>query len=80
MKSSAEVSLYPLGENDIGPHISRFIVSMEKRGLETETGPMSTIVRGDTGLLFDALREAYEGAASELGVVMVMKISNACPM
>ena len=80
MISAAEVSLYPLGENDIGPHIDRFILAMERRGIEAETGPMSTIVRGDTALLFDALREAYEGAALELGVVMVVKISNACPM
>ena len=80
MKSSMEVSLYPLGEGDIGPAIGKFIAVLGEHGCAVEPGPMSTLVTGDTPALFDALREAYVGAASNRGVVLVVKISNACPV
>ncbi len=80
MKSSMEVSLYPLGTDDLGPSISRFISILEDRGCHVETGPMSTLVTADSSVLFDAMKQAYESVASEGGVVVVMKISNACPM
>lgn len=78
MKSSMEVSLYPLGKNDIGPSISRFISILEEQGCHVETGPMSTLVTADSTVLFDAMKQAYDCAASEGGVVVVMKVSNAC--
>ncbi len=80
MKSSMEVSLYPLGTSDLGPSISRFISILEEHGCQVETGPMSTLVTADSAVLFEAMKRAYELVASEGGVVVVMKISNACPM
>lgn len=80
MISSMEVSLYPLGEGDIGPAIGKFISVLEEKGCSVETGPMSSLVTGDSQTLFEALGAAYEGAASDRGVVMVVKVSNACPL
>jgi uncharacterized protein YqgV (UPF0045/DUF77 family) len=75
-----EVSLYPLGTSDLGPSISRFISILEECGCHVETGPMSTLVTAESAVLFDAMKQAYECAASEGGVVVVMKVSNACPI
>jgi uncharacterized protein YqgV (UPF0045/DUF77 family) len=75
-----EISLYPLGTDDIGPSISRFISILEERGCQVETGPMSTLVTADSEVLFDAVKRAYESVAGEGGVVVIMKVSNACPV
>ncbi|MFA5517812.1 MAG: YkoF family thiamine/hydroxymethylpyrimidine-binding protein [Spirochaetota bacterium] len=80
MKSSMEVSLYPLGTNDLGTSISRFISILEEHGCHVETGSMSTLVTADSSVLFDAMKQAYEHVSSKGGVVVVMKISNTCPV
>jgi len=78
--SSMEVSLYPLGVEDIGTRIYRCIEIFRKYNLAITTGAMSTVITGESDALFRALREAYDAAASMDGVVMVVKISNVCPV
>lgn len=80
MMSSMEVSLYPLGGADIGTRIYQCIEIFRKYNLAITTGTMSTVIAGESDALFRALREAYDAAASMDGVVMVVKISNVCPV
>ena len=80
MMSAMEVSLYPLGVDDIGARINQCIEIFKKYNLTITPGSMSTVIAGESGVLFRALQEAYDAAASMEGVVMVVKISNVCPV
>jgi uncharacterized protein YqgV (UPF0045/DUF77 family) len=75
---TAQVSLYPLGEDDLSPVIDAAIGELDRHGLERQTGTMSTVVCGDAKV-FSALLDAFRGAAARGHAVMVVTVSNACP-
>ncbi|KPJ68313.1 MAG: hypothetical protein AMJ43_00575 [Coxiella sp. DG_40] len=79
MKVQAEISLYPLRQNELTKPIQQFIQALENNKLKVELGPMSTLITGDSQVLFRNLREAFEQLAEEYEIVMTAKISNACP-
>jgi uncharacterized protein YqgV (UPF0045/DUF77 family) len=80
MISSAQISVYPLRQDRLGPAIEAVRASLAEHGLKPEIGPMSTIVIGEGTVIFGALAEAFAKAA-ELGeVVMTITVSNACPV
>lgn len=76
---TAQVSVYPLGQESIGPAIREAVRTFRQRGLNTRVGEMSTLVWGETSAVFEALREAFDQAAKRGDTVMVMTVSNACP-
>jgi uncharacterized protein YqgV (UPF0045/DUF77 family) len=76
---TAQVSLYPLGENDLSPSVAAAIGELDRHGIERQTGAMSTMVWGDDEKVFHALRDAFRGAAARGQAVMVITVSNACP-
>jgi uncharacterized protein YqgV (UPF0045/DUF77 family) len=76
---SAQVSLYPLRRPSLGPGIERALELFRRRGLTVETGRMSTLVSGPADALFPALEAAFEQAADDGDLVMVVTVSNACP-
>jgi uncharacterized protein YqgV (UPF0045/DUF77 family) len=76
---TAQVSLYPLREQSIGPTIRNAMRAFLQRGLDSRVGEMSTLVWGETPAVFEALREAFDEAAKRGDVVMVVTLSNACP-
>ncbi|MGC2200704.1 MAG: YkoF family thiamine/hydroxymethylpyrimidine-binding protein [Stellaceae bacterium] len=80
MISSAQVSMYPLRQERVGPAIEAVRLAFEARGLKPEIGPMSTYVVGEDDLIFAALTEAFAKAASRGEVVMTITLSNACPI
>ena len=80
MIASAQISIYPLRQDRLGPAIEAVRATLTDRGLTPEVGPMSTIVVGEDTAIFAALGEAFAKAA-ELGqVVMTVTVSNACPI
>jgi uncharacterized protein YqgV (UPF0045/DUF77 family) len=79
MKVQAEISLYPLRQNDLTKPIRQFIQVLENNNLQIKTGPMSSLVTGDCQVVFEKLQKAFESLAEEYKVVMTAKISNACP-
>lgn len=79
MEVEAEVSLYPLGKRHLSRPIESFVRVLEEHGCEAEVGPMSTILKGDSVNVFEALRAGYEHACEEGGCVLIVKASNACP-
>ncbi len=80
MIASAQVSVYPLRQDRLGPAIELVRASLVSHGLAPQVGPMSTIVVGEAAAIFAALGEAFARAA-ELGeVVMTVTLSNACPI
>ena len=79
MSIAAQVSLYPLRQTSIGPPIREAVRVFRQHGLETRIGEMSTLVWGEEGAVFAALREAFHRAAACGDTVMVVTLSNACP-
>jgi len=79
MKIQAEISLYPLHCSDLTEPIRQFIDLLETDKLKVEIGPMSTLVTGDSQVVFENLKKAFERLAEEYKVVLTAKISNACP-
>lgn len=76
---SAQVSLYPLGQENLAPGIQRVLEAFQRHGLPYEIGAMSTIVWGEDAAVFAALQDAFQDAAEYGPTVMVITVSNACP-
>jgi uncharacterized protein YqgV (UPF0045/DUF77 family) len=80
MISSAQISLYPLRQEHLGPAIGIVRETLEAHGLRAEVGPMSTMVAGEAAIVFAALADAFDKAARTGQVVMTFTVSNACPV
>ena len=76
----ADVSLYPLAEEHLKHPVHDFVHLIEQHGCSVENGPTSSIVKGESEQLFEALRKGYEQAALKSGCVLIIKISNVCPL
>jgi len=79
MKVQAEISLYPLRQNELTKPIQQFVQVLENNKLKIELGPMSSLVTGDSQAVFENLQKAFERIAQKYEVVMTAKVSNACP-
>ena len=79
MTIQAEVSLYPLQTPDLGRGIYEFIESLRNAGLSPDIGTMSTTVSGNANAVFRALGSAFQQAAEQDRIVLIIKVSNACP-
>ena len=79
MKVQAEISLYPLRQNELTKPIQQFVQVLENNKLKVELGPMSSLVTGDSQTVFGNLQKAFEKIAQKYEVVMTAKVSNACP-
>lgn len=79
MKVQAEVSLYPLCQNDLTEPIQQFVKSLNNDNLNVKTGSMSSVISGEESLVFQSLQKAFAQAAQKYDVVLTVKISNACP-
>jgi uncharacterized protein YqgV (UPF0045/DUF77 family) len=78
---SVQISVYPLGIEDLMPGIGAFLSVLRARGVEYEFGPMSTVIHGEADQVWPALQEGFAAAESAAGrVVMTMTVSNACPV
>jgi uncharacterized protein YqgV (UPF0045/DUF77 family) len=76
---SVQVSLYPLRQPHLGATITSALQIFRSRGLEVNTGTMSTVIAGESDAVFDSLKASFESAAAAGDVVMVASISNCCP-
>jgi len=79
MRVRAEISLYPLHCSDLTEPIWQFVELLKANRLKVEIGSMSTLVTGDSQVVFENLKKAFDRLAAEYKVVMAVKISNACP-
>lgn len=79
MRASAQISVYPLRQQHLGPAIEAVRLAFEREGLAPEVGLMSTFASGDAERILAAVREAFVSAAQTGDVAMVVTLSNACP-
>ncbi|MFP3896546.1 MAG: YkoF family thiamine/hydroxymethylpyrimidine-binding protein [Anaerolineales bacterium] len=77
---SVQISLYPLGQEDYSSPVHEVWDVLSERGLPYRMGSMSTVVWGDEGEVFAALREAFVRVTKSGLAVMTMTVSNACPL
>jgi uncharacterized protein YqgV (UPF0045/DUF77 family) len=77
---AAQVSLYPLRQTHLSPAINDALDAFRERGLEVSPGAMSSLVSGDDEAFFEALKNAFRKCTDKGDVVMVLAISNACPV
>lgn len=77
---SAQVSLYPLGQEDLSPAIDNALRIFREHDLEVIPGSMSTLITGGDEEIFSALQTALRRASEQGPVVMVVTFSNACPV
>ena len=79
MNVQAEVSLYALRTSDLGQAIESFLGELKGAGLTVQPGNMSSTVAGDVDAVFSSVGAAFKAVAENGQVVLVMKVSNACP-
>lgn len=79
MKIQAELSLYPLKEPHISEYLEDFLNAIKNTGMAVKVGPMSTIISGESELVFQVLSDAFDKTAEKCKVVLSVKFSNACP-
>jgi uncharacterized protein YqgV (UPF0045/DUF77 family) len=77
---AAQVSIYPLRQPALSPAIDAALQVFEAFDLGVDAGPMSTVVTGEDQAVFAALREAFLRVTEQGEVVMVVTMSNACPL
>lgn len=77
---SAQVSVYPLRQDNLSPAVDAVVGALSRPGIERRTGEMSTVVWGDDEKVFPALLDAFRQAAAQGHMVMVITLSNACPV
>ena len=66
MKVQAEISLYPLGQEDLTKPIRQFVKVLENNKLKVKTGAMSSLIAGDSRVVFESLRKAFEQLAKKI--------------
>lgn len=79
MNVQAELSLYPLRVRNLGGVIEQVLAELKTADVTVQPGNMSSIVAGDADAVFAAAAAAFKAAAEHHQVVLVMKVSNACP-
>ncbi len=79
MKIQAELSLYPLKEAHLAPYIDSLLNTIRRQGLTVSVGLMSTVIAGEREIVFQAISGGFACVADQCKVVLVVKVSNACP-
>ncbi|MDP8221732.1 MAG: YkoF family thiamine/hydroxymethylpyrimidine-binding protein [Candidatus Lernaella stagnicola] len=79
MKIQAELSLYPLRTDLLERKVAGFIEQLIETGLTVVPGSMSTTVSGENEAVFRGLSRCFEAVSEQSEVVLIAKISNACP-
>ena len=77
---TAQVGLYPLRQESLAPVIGATLQVLRESALEVEPDTMSTLLVGDETTIFGALQQAFHCASEQGQVVMVVTLSNACPV
>lgn len=77
---AGQISLYPLRQSELSPSIDSALGILREHGLEVTPGTMSSVAAGNDDDLFAAIKEIFQNNAEQGDVVMVVTLSNACPV
>lgn len=71
--------MYPLRQENLAEPVDWFCELLQKDEIEVHIGPMSSLITAESDVIFRSLKEAFEKLAKEYQIVLIAKISNACP-
>jgi uncharacterized protein YqgV (UPF0045/DUF77 family) len=77
---AAQISLYPLRQSHLSLAIGNAVDILKEHGLEVSPGEMSSLASGDDEALFAALKDIFRKSVEQGDIVMVVTLSNACPV
>jgi uncharacterized protein YqgV (UPF0045/DUF77 family) len=77
---SAQVSLYPLRQKSLTPAINEALDIFKQYNLEIKMGSMSTLIVGKDIQIWESLKTVFNSATRYGETVMMVTISNACPL
>lgn len=77
---AAQFALYPLRSVRLTPVLEEALAAARASGVVVEMGPMSSMLLGTQAQVFAALQAAFAVAASAGETVLVVTVSNACPV
>jgi uncharacterized protein YqgV (UPF0045/DUF77 family) len=80
MLVSVQFSVYTLREMHLSPAIKKAVEILKNYGLPVEVGSMSSITYGDSEVVFKAFQRIFDEVATTSHVVIIMTLSNACPL
>ena len=76
MKIQAELSLYPLFQQDVVPVVNNYIDHLKEYDIKTDVGERSTHITGELEEVFKATKSAYEKVSGNNKCVLVAKFLN----
>ncbi len=77
---SAQVSVYPLGSDNLAPAIDLAISVLQEYEVDYQIGTMSTLISGEMEAVQAALNAMFSRVAAQYAVVMQCTLSNTCPL
>ena len=80
MVVSVQFSVYPLQDTHLSPAIEKALEILRNFRLPVEAGSMSSVTYGDSEMIFKAFQQIYDELARDVHIVIMMTLSNACPV
>lgn len=77
---SVQFSIYPLRDMHLSPAIEKAAKILRDSNLPIDVGSMSSITYGNSEMVFKAFQEIYDALAADYHIVIMMTLSNACPV
>ncbi len=77
---SVQFSVYPLRDTHLSPAIEKAVKILRDFKLPVDTGSMSSVTYGNSETVFKAFQKIYDELAGDAHIVIMMTISNACPV
>jgi uncharacterized protein YqgV (UPF0045/DUF77 family) len=77
---TAQFALYPLRSVHLTPILDQAVRVARATGTNVEVGRMSSLLAGTEEQVFAALRAAFDVVARSGDAVLVVTVSNACPV
>ena len=75
----AQISVYPLRQDHVGPAVEAAIGAAAGAGLTTRVQNLSTLLQGDEDAVFAALRAAFDAARAYGSTIMIATLSTGVP-
>ena len=76
--AACQISFIPIGTDAYLGHIDRVLDIVREKGLESDVGYFSTVVRGERSKVLSLITDIYKAMDSIRDFTMDVKLSNVC--
>lgn len=77
---SVQFSVYALRDIHLSPAIEKAAKILRESNLPITVGSMSSVTYGNSETVFKAFQKIYDALAADYHIVIMMTVSNACPV